>query len=140
MKQYAVPSDMELAAFRAACAAVAGPDATAWPGRYNPIWGGPLHNHCLAVACAVQARWGGQIVNGRVGGDACSHWWNLLPDGRTVDLTSEQFGGDGLHLPDGAEAWAVSAPPLVRWARHEAHVARFLRRLRAATEQEGRAA
>jgi hypothetical protein len=36
---------------------------------------------------------GGDIVTGRVKG--VQHYWNRLPDGKEVDLTSCQFGGDG---------------------------------------------
>ena len=41
----------------------------------------------------VQALLGGDIVTGRIKGEP--HYWNRLPDGKEVDLTSCQFGGDG---------------------------------------------
>jgi hypothetical protein len=25
------------------------------------------------------------------------HYWNKLPDGREIDFTSDQYGGDGIH-------------------------------------------
>lgn len=54
----------------------------------SPLWG-----HCAAMAYLVQAVAGGVIVQGRVKG--ISHYWNRLPDGTEIDLTSCQFGGDG---------------------------------------------
>lgn len=53
----------------------------------------PLLGHCGAVATAIQAAMGGVIVTGRVKDEP--HYWNRLPDGREVDLTSCQYGGDG---------------------------------------------
>jgi hypothetical protein len=53
----------------------------------------PLHLHCAAAACIVKALFNGEIVTGRVKG--IQHYWNRLPDGVEVDLTSCQFGGDG---------------------------------------------
>jgi hypothetical protein len=45
------------------------------------------------MAYVVQSRLGGEIVEGRVGKER--HMWNRLPDGVEVDLTSDQYGGDG---------------------------------------------
>ena len=53
----------------------------------------PLFLHCAAAATVIQALYGGDIVSGRVKGEP--HYWNRLPDGREVDFTSCQFGGDG---------------------------------------------
>jgi hypothetical protein len=53
----------------------------------------PLYLHCAAAATVVKAVLGGDIVTGRVKG--VPHYWNRLPDGIEVDLTSCQFGGDG---------------------------------------------
>ena len=53
----------------------------------------PLEGHCAAMACMIQGMFGGDIVTGRI--DGTSHYWNRLPDGQEVDLTSCQFGGDG---------------------------------------------
>lgn len=52
-----------------------------------------LYLHCAAMAAVVQQAMGGHIVTGRVHG--VQHYWNRLPDGQEVDLTSCQFGGDG---------------------------------------------
>jgi len=53
----------------------------------------PLVGHCNAMAYVVQSRLGGEIVEGRVGKER--HMWNRLPGGVEVDLTSDQYGGDG---------------------------------------------
>lgn len=53
----------------------------------------PLYMHCAAAAIVVQALFGGDIVTGRV--KEIQHYWNRLPNGTEVDLTSCQFGGDG---------------------------------------------
>lgn len=60
---------------------------------------GPLYLHCAAMAVVVKATCGGDIVQGRIDGK-WSHYWNRLPNGVEVDLTSCQFsdlGGDGWH-------------------------------------------
>lgn len=54
-----------------------------------------LSGCCAKVALIVQAAMGGELVQGTVGDEP--HFWNRLPGGREVDLTSSQFGGDGLH-------------------------------------------
>lgn len=54
----------------------------------------PLAGYCGVVAQVVQGMFGGDIMAGRV--DGVRHYWNRLPDGREVDLTSCQFGGDGV--------------------------------------------
>lgn len=58
-------------------------------------WCSPLTGHCVAAALMVQACFGGVLVTGKV--NDCPHYWNRLPDGREVDLTSCQFGGDGFN-------------------------------------------
>jgi len=55
----------------------------------------PLSEHCFAVAYVVKEILGGQIVCGIINGER--HAWNQLEDGEYIDLTSKQFGGDGLH-------------------------------------------
>jgi len=54
-----------------------------------------LAGHCAAVAHVVQQQFGGDIIAGQVQGEL--HYWNRLPDGLEVDLSSDQFGGDGLN-------------------------------------------
>lgn len=55
----------------------------------------PLMGHCVVVSLMVQGMFGGDILKGRVHG--YPHFWNRLPDGREIDLTSCQFGGDGVR-------------------------------------------
>jgi hypothetical protein len=77
------------AMLRAACA-----ETSCRPERYRKKKvKSPLYLHCAAAAIVVQAVFGGDIVTGRVKGS--SHYWNRLPDGKEVDFTSCQFGGDG---------------------------------------------
>jgi hypothetical protein len=63
----------------------------------------PLHNHCGPVANAVWRLCGGVMLLATAEYDeegVCTrmeHLWNRLPNGEEVDLTSDQFGGDGLH-------------------------------------------
>lgn len=66
---------------------------TAYKSVYEPETYGNLHNHCGCVADIVQSFAGGELLTGTVKG--VYHIWNKLPSGLEVDLTSEQFGGDG---------------------------------------------
>ncbi|MGG2352445.1 hypothetical protein ACE4Z7_24935, partial [Salmonella enterica] len=54
----------------------------------------PLTGHCGAASYVVQALFGGEILSGSVDGER--HLWNRIPGFRDIDLTSCQFGGDGL--------------------------------------------
>lgn len=54
-----------------------------------------LAGHCAAVAHVVREKFGGDIVVGRVNDE--THYWNRLQDGTEVDLTSDQYGGDGIN-------------------------------------------
>lgn len=78
---------------RKACLKVAAAETSCFPEHYDKSIS-PLHGHCSAVATVVQACLGGEIVSGRVNGVA--HYWSRLPDGSEVDLTSCQFGGNGM--------------------------------------------
>lgn len=72
----------------------------------------PLYSHCAPVARLVQAALGGEIVGGMVQG--IQHYWNRLPNGKECDLTSCQFGGDGITpLAKGEPADAGNLTPLV---------------------------
>lgn len=52
-----------------------------------------LRCQCAAVALMVKAACGGELLQGEVG--EWEHYWNLLPCGNEIDLTSSQFGGNG---------------------------------------------
>jgi hypothetical protein len=81
------PTWANLKVLHDACAAAAGPKLA---GALSPLAG-----YCDAAAEVVRGLHGGAILTGTVEG--CQHFWNRLPDGRDVDLTSCQFGGDGLR-------------------------------------------
>ena len=67
------------------------------PEEYEVMRGrrGALVGHCNAAAFVVQRLLGGELVEARVAGER--HVWNRLPNGQEVDLTSDQFGGDGFQ-------------------------------------------
>ena len=71
---------------------VACAQTSCYPEQYDP-GKSLLDGHCGAVASLVQGIFGGDIVTGKI--NDAPHYWNRLPDGREVDLTSCQFGGDG---------------------------------------------
>jgi len=86
------------AILRKACMAVASAQMSCYPELYEKyVRAGtlksPLQGHCGAVASMIHGMFGGEIVTGRVNDEP--HYWNRLPDGSEVDLTSCQFGGDG---------------------------------------------
>jgi hypothetical protein len=90
------PTPVMLRQLRRACLAAAS-EAFACHPSYSyprPPDESPLAGHCGVVATMIQKMFGGEIVGGKV--DGCRHFWNRLPDGREVDLTSCQFGGDGI--------------------------------------------
>ncbi|MHB8147170.1 MAG: YunG family protein, partial [Vulcanimicrobiaceae bacterium] len=57
----------------------------------------PLTGWCVEVAMTVRAVFGGSLLVSDVGRDGNMHYWNRFPDGTECDLTSDQFGGDGIH-------------------------------------------
>jgi hypothetical protein len=88
----------EIKAFRENAMRVAAEDTAYDPAAYRSSiqsGGSPLTGHCGAVAYVVQEQFGGDIVEGRVGKER--HIWNRLPGGTEVDLTGDQYGGDGFH-------------------------------------------
>jgi hypothetical protein len=54
-------------------------------GSANPAWG-----QCAVTALIVQDYYGGELRRGLV--DDIPHYWNILEEGRQVDLTLKQFG------------------------------------------------
>jgi hypothetical protein len=96
----AVPTDDDLRRLHAAMLAVASAETSCNPVLYDARRAdgqqrSPLEMHCGHAAVMLRGLFGGEIVKGLVGG--VRHFWNRLPDGREVDLTSCQFGGDGLR-------------------------------------------
>ena len=89
----------DVAKLREAGLSVASADTSCWPKRYATLkkkgrLPSPLWAHCAPMAHVVRAVFGGDFMEGPVNG--IRHFWNRLPDGTEVDLTSCQFGGDGL--------------------------------------------
>lgn len=68
----------------------ASPDTAYEVGEYQPQAHGPLHLHCGPVSYTVQKMYGGDILTARIRG--VTHFWNLIPGDRPVDLCQEQFG------------------------------------------------
>lgn len=79
---------------RVAMMSAAGPDTAFNHDQYQQA-DTPLASHCGACAYVVSQKFGGEIMVGRVGTD--THYWNILPDGTQIDLTSDQYGGDGIN-------------------------------------------
>src|SRR6185436_8318353 len=67
----------------------------AFDGLSRPGAKSPLAGHCGIVAVVVQGLFGGEIIEGSY--RSSRHYWNRLPDGREIDMTSCQFGGDGIN-------------------------------------------
>lgn len=59
-------------------------DPSGWH-RANPAWG-----QCAVTALVVQDYFGGDLLRSMVG--EVSHYYNLLPGSRQIDLTFRQFG------------------------------------------------
>ncbi len=56
----------------------------------------PVYGHCGCIATVIKDVYGGSILKGEaIPGH--NHYWNQLPDGTAIDLTSDQYGGDGLN-------------------------------------------
>ena len=55
---------------------------------------------CYVTALLVRDILGGAVIHGWVKNNLEKrehHFWNLLPDKTEIDLTSDQYGGDGLY-------------------------------------------
>ncbi len=90
------PLRAELQRLRAAALRVAAEDTAFDPSAYAAALAdgrSRMTGHCNAMAYVVQSHLGGDIVEGKIGKER--HMWNRLPQGVEVDLTSDQFGGDG---------------------------------------------
>ncbi|GLY03758.1 hypothetical protein [Actinoplanes sp. NBRC 101535] len=78
--------------------------------------GNPARGQCNVTALVVQDLLGGDLILGEVLVDGVKvghHFWNRLPDGRTADLTADQFhpyetvvGGAPLPRPP-AGPWRI---------------------------------
>lgn len=91
-------------ALRAALERTAALDTAYEPSAYP----GGLAGHCGVVALIIHDAIGGQILSARVNGTP--HLWNRLPEelgGTEIDLTSCQFGGDGVHPVAQGRNWKI---------------------------------
>lgn len=89
----------QLHSLRRASLKVARADTSCFPERYQKLQEegsliSRLTGHCGPIAFMVKAVAGGSIVTGVIQGEP--HFWNRLETGEEVDLTSCQFGGDGI--------------------------------------------
>ena len=61
------------------------------------VWNeGKNDGQCYITALVVQDFFGGEILRCVLNKKGDTHYWNII-DGVGVDLTSDQFGGDGFH-------------------------------------------
>lgn len=58
---------------------------------------GESKGQCYVTALIVQDFYGGKILRFKTSKMKESHYWNVLPDGTGIDLTSDQYGGDGIN-------------------------------------------
>ena len=92
--------EKELRRLRKLCERVAGPQWILTGETYDPTHS-VLQGHCAPVSVLVRRIYGGEIVGQTLAvgltGYVETHFWNRLPNGKEIDLTSDQFGGDGLY-------------------------------------------
>ncbi len=65
-----------------------------WPKNWTKE--NPLYGHCAVASMIVQDYFGGDLIRGslkkvRGYGNGTYHYWNRLPNGKEVDITSSQF-------------------------------------------------
>ena len=81
-------------------------------------------NQCKVTAEIIQDFLGGDILRCFYG-EGESHYWNRLPDGRVIDLTSGQFSfGDGIN--PAFEEGELYNRRLTRYARLKNRVVQYL--------------
>lgn len=95
---------------------------TAWKNKGEK---GKPDGQCFVTALIVQDFFGGDILRHDFGnGDI--HFWNRLPNGKEIDLTSGQFpDGDGIN----AVSWLRGEGYRRKVTRHERLRGRVLKRL-----------
>lgn len=63
---------------------------------------------CFPTSLLIQSLLGGKIWHGHI--NMVNHFWNELPNGEEVDLTSDQFSGDGIHPVNGGVKMGYRKP------------------------------
>lgn len=82
-----------------------------------PMWtpANPSRGQCGTTALVLNDLLGGQLALAVVlwpdGSRQGYHYWNVLPDGREVDLTREQFAGEQVILTKPTIASRPAGPP-----------------------------
>lgn len=65
---------------------------TCWPGAWNPKV--PAAGQCRVTSAVVYKLLGGEIMRAEIKKNPLyTHFWNVLPNGKKLDLTSKQFTG-----------------------------------------------
>jgi hypothetical protein len=94
--------------------------------------GNPARGQCAATALVVRDWLGGVLLRAdvlRAGAPVQVHYWNRLPSGRQVDLTSEQFGPEEVVGPPTVLS-PSRRPPEDAARRYDLLAARVRERLR----------
>lgn len=104
--------------------------------RAEDVGQSPLSGCCGAVAIMVYGCFGGEIMQGDV--DGYPHFWNRLPNGHEVDLTSCQFGGDGYSPIVAGEPTEYTGPMDPPYLHFAALVLKKIGLARIAGLEEGR--
>lgn len=67
---------------------------TAYPLSLKKGFQTKSRGQCYVTSLLVKKLLGGKVLEGKVKGER--HYWNKI-DGREIDLTSDQYGGDGFN-------------------------------------------
>jgi hypothetical protein len=83
-------------------------DTSLTPDDWSPR--NPSVGQCAVTALVVQDLFGGELLRGCIGEG--THYWNRLPDGQEVDLTSDQFDGEPMisNTETRTRAYVLSYP------------------------------
>jgi hypothetical protein len=72
---------------------------TCWTNCWNKD--NPLLGHCRVVSAVIYAIFGGSIKWARIN-ERTTHYWNVLPSGKELDLTKGQFT-NSVIIPEGTK-------------------------------------
>jgi hypothetical protein len=74
-------------------------ETTCWTNCWNK--NNPLSGHCRVVSAVVNKLFGGSIKFSRIN-EKTTHYWNVMPSGRELDLTKGQFDKT-IIIPEGVK-------------------------------------